>query len=415
MRVHAHVRGWIQRDMLQPGDPQIQEVLGEARHIGDRWLLGQAYATLARMLMLSGHHEQAQSAVEDANACFTKLDHSYMLGTVANIRSNLAWFDADIDLSLSWMRERLARDEATGNVAGAFYNCAFQSVLLIRLGDAAAGERLLAQAQALATPELRAENLPIYIIELLLLRGDVATARARIDAMRRAPRSIHLYGGLNDTDMVESLLHLMTGELAAAEHGYRALREGAQAARNFATIEWSIRLGDIASHSGDPSAAQEHFDAAIGLARRIAHLPLAANSSAGYARALARLGSPHDGCRQLALALPIFRRMRLRDDLAYGGETAALLCAACGAPAQAVRLLAAAAALREQVGIPLWPVERPEIERCLAESRAALDDAAFDAAWQAGRALTWEQAADDALAWLTAQERPPQHEGVGAG
>jgi len=45
-------------------------------------------------------------------------------------------------------------------------------------------------------------------------------------------------------------------------------------------------------------------------------------------------------------------------------------------------------------------VDRPEYERRVAACRAALGDDAFDAAWQAGRALTWEQAVDAAVRWL---------------
>ena len=57
----------------------------------------------------------------------------------------------------------------------------------------------------------------------------------------------------------------------------------------------------------------------------------------------------------------------------------------------------AAAALREHIGAPMWPVDRPAYARRVAECRAALGDATFDAAWQEGRALTWEQAANAAL------------------
>jgi len=50
-------------------------------------------------------------------------------------------------------------------------------------------------------------------------------------------------------------------------------------------------------------------------------------------------------------------------------------------------------------------MRRPAYERCMAAARAALGDAAFDAAWQTGRALSWEQAVDEALALLAEQGR----------
>ena len=67
-----------------------------------------------------------------------------------------------------------------------------------------------------------------------------------------------------------------------------------------------------------------------------------------------------------------------------------------GRTERAVRLLGAAAALREAVGSPLTPVERDAHEREVAGLRATLGDARFDEAWSAGQALSLQQAADEA-------------------
>jgi hypothetical protein len=48
----------------------------------------------------------------------------------------------------------------------------------------------------------------------------------------------------------------------------------------------------------------------------------------------------------------------------------------------------------------MWPVDRPAYERQVAQARALGPSAAWDAAWLAGRALTWKQVADEALALL---------------
>jgi hypothetical protein len=66
-------------------------------------------------------------------------------------------------------------------------------------------------------------------------------------------------------------------------------------------------------------------------------------------------------------------------------------------PERAARLFGAAAALRETLGAPLPPSDRVEYERRLATLRSTLGEPAFASAWNAGRALTWQQAADDAL------------------
>lgn len=66
--------------------------------------------------------------------------------------------------------------------------------------------------------------------------------------------------------------------------------------------------------------------------------------------------------------------------------------ACCG-----VRLLGAAAAARDVVGIPLSPGDYVEYARDVATLRDQLGEEAFDAAWAEGRAMTLEQAIASAL------------------
>jgi hypothetical protein len=64
---------------------------------------------------------------------------------------------------------------------------------------------------------------------------------------------------------------------------------------------------------------------------------------------------------------------------------------------QAARLFGAAEALREAIGSPLPPNLRQEQNRLFTALRIALGAEAFAAAWDAGRALTREQAVAEAL------------------
>jgi len=57
-----------------------------------------------------------------------------------------------------------------------------------------------------------------------------------------------------------------------------------------------------------------------------------------------------------------------------------------------VRLLAAAAALRDSLGTPLPPLYRAGHERSVAAARAQLGEQAFAVAWSEGYGITWEQA-----------------------
>jgi len=73
-------------------------------------------------------------------------------------------------------------------------------------------------------------------------------------------------------------------------------------------------------------------------------------------------------------------------------EGLAVVAAAQGETTWAVRLLAAAAALRDSLGAPLPPVYGADYERCVAAARAQLGEQAFAVMWAEGRGMTWKQA-----------------------
>ncbi|HET9223319.1 MAG TPA: PP2C family protein-serine/threonine phosphatase, partial [Roseiflexaceae bacterium] len=79
-------------------------------------------------------------------------------------------------------------------------------------------------------------------------------------------------------------------------------------------------------------------------------------------------------------------------------ELRATAAAMRGQPGLAAHWWGAAADLRERLGVPLWPVERPDYEAQLAAARAALGGEAFAAAFTAGRSLGWEQLVDGRIA-----------------
>lgn len=89
----------------------------------------------------------------------------------------------------------------------------------------------------------------------------------------------------------------------------------------------------------------------------------------------------------------------LRDQKAIAGclENLAKISTALRQTQKAVRLLGAAAALRDTISAPLRPVDRSDVERDVADARAALGEEAFAAAWAQGRAMTLEQAVEYAL------------------
>ena len=64
---------------------------------------------------------------------------------------------------------------------------------------------------------------------------------------------------------------------------------------------------------------------------------------------------------------------------------------------QAVMLFSKTHALREGIGAPLPPVDRPSYENDVAKTRAQLHEAVFACTWAEGKAMHMEEARDLAL------------------
>ena len=88
-------------------------------------------------------------------------------------------------------------------------------------------------------------------------------------------------------------------------------------------------------------------------------------------------------------------------------------------PDQAARLLGATAVMRDEDGWPRDPLEVPAFERTVELARTTLGEPAFDAAWDAGRHLSWDEVVDAvdtlaaALAAPGSPSAPESHESHG--
>jgi predicted ATPase/DNA-binding SARP family transcriptional activator len=155
------------------------------------------------------------------------------------------------------------------------------------------------------------------------------------------------------------------------------------------------RLGNAVREQGDYSSARALYEECQAILREI-------GARRGIASSLGQLGlvalKQGDYVSARALyeeRLSISRESGDRRGIAEAIEAFAALTVR--QPVKATRLLGATEALREIIGIPLSPNQRVAYDRTVATLRAALDEAAFAEAWQAGRAMTMEQAIGNAL------------------
>jgi predicted ATPase/Tfp pilus assembly protein PilF len=96
-------------------------------------------------------------------------------------------------------------------------------------------------------------------------------------------------------------------------------------------------------------------------------------------------------------SLRTFRELGHRRGIAGALEGLARVAQAEGLLSQAVRLYGASQGLRDTLSSPLPPNAQSEHDRRLAALRQSLGAPAFQAAWEAGYALSWEQAVAEAL------------------
>jgi hypothetical protein len=66
-------------------------------------------------------------------------------------------------------------------------------------------------------------------------------------------------------------------------------------------------------------------------------------------------------------------------------------------PQDAIRLLGAAASLREKTGLVMMRVEYPEYEQAVSKLRAEVDEVSFRKLWAEGSAMTVDDAINYAL------------------
>ena len=206
-------------------------------------------------------------------------------------------------------------------------------------------------------------------------------------------------------DKVNTYVHLANAALGLGqvEQAERWLREATPLAEQIGD-PWQIALclnnaGEIARARGDYDRARGDYERAEALYRQ-------ADALGDHARLIHTLGymALHDGDAARAEelfheSLAAFRRLGNKRGMAEClGGLAAVAAQRPGAAEWAATLLAAADAQLALSGAAWWPADRVEVERTRAQLRELLGDAAFEAAWQRGRALKL----DVAIARVTA-------------
>jgi len=156
-------------------------------------------------------------------------------------------------------------------------------------------------------------------------------------------------------------------------------------------------LGCAARSEGDPAEARRLLEEALAVhrtSRFVWGLATCIAALASVDLALGHLAAAEALCRE---GLEHSARLGERKGVAECLEAFAAVCVARQQMDRAARLFAAAEALRSEMGVPVPPYDRADYDRNLAAVRKALGRRTFSRAWEEGRAVSWEEAVQEAL------------------
>ena len=303
-----------------------------------------------------------------------------------------------------WLERLLAGADDTVPVVVHAHATVYAGLMAALLGDAATAQSRGEEAIRLAEG---AGEQGKAVLALALL-GQGAAARSQVDysgAFHLFARSVQLFREVDDSYHLSFALTLQAnaatglGQFVAArallDESLALARELGNRYRIALTLNF---LGDVARCELDAARAAEAYEESLFHLREI-------GATRDIAGGLHNLGYAclHRGdiSRAHALFIESMELQRTLGNIQGMAECLtgfAAIAIARQRPAQAARLLAAAAALGGANVTSNWPAERIEYEQASASARTLLGDQEFATAQSEGRTLSMEQAIEAALA-----------------
>jgi len=275
-------------------------------------------------------------------------------------------------------------------------------ILAYHLGDFPAARAYHEDSLAMAR-ELRDQKgiarAAILLGQLRLRQGEPAAAHALSEEALAISRT------LDDPSLTQQSLNglgnaaLDMGEYPIAQSLYEEslaiARERADRVRIAILLN---NLGYVTFLQGEYSAARTLHEESLAIRRELKDPGGIAYSLSGLGEVALQHGDYPAAGAFFRDALSIRRELGDKMGIAELLEKQAAVIGAMGNALRAAQLGGAAERLREEIGSPLTTEERLRHHRHMSAARAALgDDAAFNRAWQQGRAQSLEQAIEISL------------------
>lgn len=295
----------------------------------------------------------------------------------------------------AWCLEAVTRTAAVGLTLSRSKALLTAGGLGFTLGKYVEAREHLRQSVAIARDyqdrQLLAPALSYYGMVLTGLGDYTAGLKASSEAVELA-RTLH-----NDWRLAFTLM--MLGNNIVVLQGLEAARPAFEESLRLARAvgdPWLLSqavytLAVIASLTGDSPSALRLFDESIGVMRKVGDRWGLSYSLAGLSFEYLREGQIDEARLQLDESLTLAREIASTTSTALALVGFAGL-AARGQPVRAARLIGAADGSLAAIDARWWPTEQFTYEFIVAHIHALLDDAAWNASYAEGRAMTLDQA-----------------------
>jgi len=311
----------------------------------------------ARLNESLGYRDRAEALCEESLALYRELGDTAGIASSLHLLAVIAWGRGNLALSRTQEEQSLALFKALGDRRAVAY-------VLINLGSLAIDRGEYTRARSMLEDSLEmnkelgdttsiADSLYHLARMCYWSQGDLTQAHRWLE------ESFALYQELGDKESIAYYLYL-SGRLALAEGettlAYSQVEQAValfkEMRQQHGTTVSLYALAQVVEASGDDVRSQSLYEEGIAMARKAGN----------------------------------------RETLTFGLEGLASVVAAQGEVAWAARLWGAAEALRETIGAPIAPVERPAYESSVTAARAQLGEQPFATSWAEGRLMTPEQA-----------------------
>jgi len=347
---------WYMRSYYSEGRDFLERALSRSDGVAAS-VRAKALIAATRLNVSLDYLDRAETLCEESLALYRELGDTAGIAYSLHLLATIAWGRGNLAMARSQEEESLALFKELGDKRSVAY-------ALVNLGNLAIDQGEYVRARSLLEDSLEmnkelgdttsiAHSLFNLARLYYLSHGDLTQAHTWLE------ESLALYRELGDKESIAYYFHLS---------------------------------GLLALGVGETALAYSRVEQAVALFKEMRHQYGTSVSLYAFAQVV---GASGDDARSQSLyeeGIAVARKEGNRQTVAFGLEGLARVVAVQGEVSWAARLWGAAEALRETIGAPIPPVERPAYESSVTAARAQLGEKPFATAWAEGRLMTPEQA-----------------------